>query len=272
MRRLRDQAGLTRDEVVRRTNINQTTLYRIEGAKVTPHLGTLRTLLDLYGVDESRRDEILAYVRNTATAAKSRIVEPVLTDDYAMFINFEEEARLSVNHESILIPGLLQTADYAAATISAVSPDMPRHEVERWVNVRLRRQELLMKPNPLNFEALIDESALHRQIGSPHVMRDQLTQLAAAARRSNILVRVVPFEAGLHPGFKGPFVLFEFADEADPPIVYLEITTATGALFLDDADDIAHYRGRIDRLRHVALTRDESIRLIRNSIRKFEGR
>src|SRR6266568_8045457 len=198
LRTLRASAELTRDEVVERTGINVATLYRIEHARVRPQTRTLRTLLDLYGADKEHQDELVALLRDARQRGWLHAYQSELPEQYTTYIGFEGEARSVWNYESLFIPGLLQTEDYARAVIRGVLPTASRDEVERRVEVRMERQEVLRNDNPLELWSIADEAALRRQVGGPAVMRAQLRHVLDASELPNITFQVIPFDVGAH--------------------------------------------------------------------------
>ena len=149
LRSLRTSSGLTRDETVKRTGINVATLYRIEHARVRPQTRTLRTLLDLYGVEEAHQGELTAMLRDARQRGWPHACQSVLPEQYTTYIGFEGKARGVWNYESPFVPGLLQTEDYARAVIRGGYPSASRDEVERRVRVRMERQNVLRAESPL---------------------------------------------------------------------------------------------------------------------------
>jgi transcriptional regulator with XRE-family HTH domain len=260
LRSLRASSGLTRDEVVERTGINAVTMYRIEHARVRPQTRTLRTLLDLYGVETEQQGELVGWLRDARERGWLHAYQSELPEQYMNFIGFEGEARSSWNYESLFVPGLLQTEDYARAVITGVLPFAGRDEVERRVEVRMERQNVLQNENPLELWGIVDEAALRRQVGGNAVMRAQLRHLLHASELPNITFQVIPFEAGAHAGMPGSFVFLQFADEAIPQVIYVD--SMAGELFLEEVSDIRRYRLVFEHLRAVAASPDASRSLV----------
>ena len=184
LRTLRTSSGLTRDAVVERTGINVATLYRIEHARVRPQTRTLRTLLDLYGADEQQQADLIALLRDARQRGWLHAYQSELPEQYTTYIGFEGEARSVWNYESLFVPGLLQTEDYARAVIRAVLPWASRDEVERRVEVRMERQDVLRNDNPLELWVIVDEAALRRQVGGQAVMRCSAQSPSRGSRAS----------------------------------------------------------------------------------------
>jgi len=261
MRRLRESNKMTREEVSERTSINEATLYRLESARVRrPQKRTLAALLDLYGVTDPHRTELLELARNGAEPGWLQPYHSELPEEYTTYIAFEAEARSVSNYESLFVPGLLQTEAYAHAVITGVLPMATEREVEQRVRARIERQRLLTEPGTLKLWAILDEAALHRQVGSREVMRRQLDHLIKAANAPNVIVQVIPYSGGAHPGMPGSFVLLDFPNPADPAVVYLD--SLAGDLFLEKEADIRRYRLLFEHLRAVAASPDQATTML----------
>jgi transcriptional regulator with XRE-family HTH domain len=251
LRDLREERGMTQEDVARRTGKDRSTLYRLETAQQRPQRATLIQLLDLYQVDEPRRGELLLLLREASQRGWMQPYRSELPGVYSDYIGFEEEARAISNYESLYIPGLLQTEDYARAQLHGTLPHATDAEIANRVTARLERQQLLTRPDPPRLWAIIDEAAARRQVGGAGVMAAQLTRLAEAAAQPHITIQLIPFDAGAHPGMDGSFVVLEFPDPADRAIVYTE--SAAGGLFLEEEDEIRRYTLMFGHLRAAAL-------------------
>lgn len=261
MRRLREHSGLTREDVSERTSINGTTIYRLETARVQrPQQRTLMALLDLYGVIGPHRTELLELARHGAQQGWLQAYHSELPEEYTTYIGFEAEARSVSNYESLFIPGLLQTEDYARAVITGVLPMASEREVNQRVQARVERQGALTKPDPLKLWAIVDEAVLHRQVGGPEVMRAQLIHLNKVASEPHVTLQVIPYSAGAHAGMPGSFILLEFRDPADPDVVYID--SLAGDLFLEKEVDLRRYRLLFEHLRAVASSPDQTVKMV----------
>jgi transcriptional regulator with XRE-family HTH domain len=260
LRRLRKNADLTREEVTSRTGINAATLYRIETARARPQQRTLVTLLGLYEVEEPHRGEIVALLHGASAQGWLRPYHSELPDEYTAYISFEAEARAVRNYESLFVPGLLQTENYARAVIKGGLPMAAMKEVEQRVRARMERQAVLAQGDPLRLWAIMDEAAVRRLVGGTKTMREQLHHLIKMAGEPNITVQAIPFAAGAHPGMPGSFVHMSFAEPEDPEIVYID--SMAGDLFLEAEVDVRRYGAAFDNLRAVALSPDDTVGLI----------
>ena len=264
LRSLRAASGLTRETIVERTGINAATLYRIEHGRVRPQTRTLRTLLDLYGVEQEQQAELVALLRDARQRGWLHAYQSELPEHYTTYIGFEGEAHSVWNYESLFVPGLLQTEDYARAVIRGGLPNASRDEVERRVEVRMERQGLLHNENPLNLWSIVDEAALRRQVGGPEVMQAQFQYLIEVSELPHVTFQVIPFDAGAHPGMPGSFILLQFGDAAIPDVIYVD--SMAGELFLEEVADVRRYRLVFEHLRAVAASPEASLSLVTSSI------
>ena len=260
LRRLRDAAGLTQEEVSERTGKDRSTLYRLESAQQRPQRSTLIQLLDLYGASPDRRAELLGLLREAGQRGWMQPHRSDLPDIYSDYISFESEARSVSNYESLFIPGLLQTEDYARAVIRGTLPHATTEQVETRVTARMERQALLVGDNSLQLWAIMDEAAVRRVVGGPTVMREQLARLREAAALPHVTVQIIPYAAGAHPGMPGSFIVLEFHDPADQSLVYID--SMAGDLFLEDDLEIRPYILMFEHLRAAAMRPDESLTLL----------
>jgi transcriptional regulator with XRE-family HTH domain len=269
LRRLRAEAELSREQVAAQTGVNEGTLYRLETARARPQRRTLLALLDLYGVSESLRSDLLELSRTADGQGWLRPYQSELPEEYAAYISFEAEARSVRNYESLFIPGLLQTEDYARAVITGTLPMASQPEVEQRVQARMERQERLTAEKPLELWAIVDEAAVRRMVGGPQVMRGQLEHLLQAVDRPKATLQVITFAAGAHPGMPGSFVYMEFGDAADPELVYVD--TLAGDLFLEAEADLRRYSQMFDHLRATALSPAQTTDMISAVIESLKG-
>jgi transcriptional regulator with XRE-family HTH domain len=260
LRRLRAGTGLSRESVSERTGINVVTLYRIETGRTKPQLRTLNALLTTYRAGADEHSYLTTLCRDAGQRGWLRPYHSDLPEEYTAYVSFEEEASAVCNYESLFVPGLLQTEDYARAVIRGVVTMATPHQVDNWVQARIERQQVLTKDAPLRFWAVIDEACLHRQVGGGAIMRGQLRALVAAAGNPTVTIQVIPFSSGAHPGMPGSFVRMSFPDPLDTDIIYID--SMAGDLFLESDDEISRYTSIFDTLRAVALSPDHSRELI----------
>jgi transcriptional regulator with XRE-family HTH domain len=260
--RRREAAGLSREEAARRLEWSTSTIFRIETGRSRPQPGNVKVLLDLYGVTGPERDGLIQLARDARQPGWWHSFRDVLTDPYEVYIGLEAGAALISNFEPTIMPGLLQTADYARMTFRNGPRELDRDDVERRVEVRTARQRILSREARPRLWAVIDEAVIHRVVGGPDVMRAQLQHLAEAAEQGKTTVQIVPFGAGAHAGTTGPFVILNFP-ERDPDVVYVE--TLAGDIYLEQPDDVTRYTIAFDRLLAVAMSPDDSARLVKQA-------
>ncbi|MFI1888158.1 helix-turn-helix domain-containing protein [Streptomyces jumonjinensis] len=260
LRRLRAAAQLTRDDVMDRTGINAATLYRIEKARARPQKRTLMALLDLYGASESQRADLLAVQIGSADQGWLRPYHSELPEEYAAYIGFEAEARTVRNYESLFIPGLAQTEDYAHAVVKGGLPMASQREIEQRVQARMERQALLTRENPLRLWAIVDEAAIRREVGGGKVMRAQARRLLQLMEEPHVTFQVIPFDKGAHAGMPGSFLHMDFPDPADPELVY--VGTPAGDLFLESEAEIRRYKLMFEHLQAVAVGPNDTADLL----------
>jgi transcriptional regulator with XRE-family HTH domain len=259
LRRLRSDAGLTREDVTERTGINEATLYRLEVARARPQTRTLTALLNLYGVSDADRAELVALSRQSNEQSWLQSFPTELPEPYTTYISFEGEARTLLNYECQFIPGLLQTEDYARAALQRGNPTASKDEVQRLVEARMGRQAVLDRDPPLRLWAIADEAALHRPVGGHAVMRVQLERLTEAAELPQITLQVLPYEVGGHPGMMGAFAVLQFGDVGGD-VVYIE--SQAGDLFLESETELNRFSAIFEHLRALALPPEASASLI----------
>jgi hypothetical protein len=191
--------------------------------------------------------------------------EADLSAEGKQFVGYEWGARRMRSFDGSIMPALLQIPGYTAAALGAGISDRPPEQIDRLLAVRRQRQRALGQPDPLDYQVVLDESALRRPGGDPDTMRAQLNHiLDLAETRKNITVQVVPFSAGLYPAQSGTFVIIEFdAGDEDPGVVHVEPGFA-GSLYMEERNDIYLYSRVFQRLLEVALSPAESSELIRD--------
>jgi transcriptional regulator with XRE-family HTH domain len=267
LERLRDEKGLRREDVQQRTSINAVTLYRIETARTRPQYRTLDTLLRLYDVPFEEKERLKALYKQSADQGWIQPWHQDLPEGYTAYISFEREARSLRHYSGMPIPGLLQTEDYARAMICGILHEATDEQVEHLVMARMDRQSVLAKEDPLRLWAIIDEAALHREVGGPDVMRAQLRRLLEAARSPHVTIQVIPFSAGVHPGVLGQFIIMDFEDQLDADLIYVDGQAAE--IFLEADVDIKRFRADFDQLVAVARSPHDSMALIASHEGKF---
>jgi transcriptional regulator with XRE-family HTH domain len=259
LRRLRERAGVTIDYVADRLECSASKISRIETGQTTATPRDVRDMLRLYSVSEAVSEELVQIARDARQKGWWHPYSTVLT---SAFVGLEAEADAIWAYEQQVVPGLLQTEEYARAMIRSARPDIGPDEVERRVHVRMQRQSLLAESDSVDLWVVLDEAVLSRPIGGDAVMRRQLDRLVEAAGLPSVTLQVLPFEAGAHAGMDGTFTILNFSGQADPNVVFVE--NATGGLFLEKREELRKYQTIFDHIRAAALRPEESVSLVAN--------
>jgi transcriptional regulator with XRE-family HTH domain len=268
LRRLRESSGVTRRQAASSIGVGESKLSRIEGGRTGLEEDDVKQLLELYGIGRAEdRDALLTLAREANRPGWLQAFSGAVPAWFRPYVDLEEAAQVIRTYEVQFIPGLLQTAEYARAVITRGVTEPPNEEVERRVELRLRRQRILTAPNPPRLWAVIDEAALWRPIGGADVTRDQLRALLDAARLQHITVQVMPFHVGGHAGEAGAFTILRFPEPELHDIAYVE--QLTGAMYLERDDDIDHYGAAMERLCVQSASPEESMDLISKIIREI---
>jgi hypothetical protein len=259
LRRLREASGLTIDRVAEVLECSQSKVSRIETGQVSATPRDVRDMLELYRVDPARREAMVQIAREARQRGWwHKFVD--VPDGVPAYVGLETAATSIDVYMSLIVPALLQTADYAKAIIGAVRPDLPRAELDRRVELRMSRQALLDRDDPPELRVLLDEAVLRRPVGGPAVMAAQRRRLLEDAARPAVTIRVLEVEAGAHAGMDGPFTIFGFPAAAERDVVALD--SAADALYLESPEDLRRYRRVFERLLPAALPPEESTAFI----------
>ncbi|GLX51026.1 transcriptional regulator [Streptomyces hygroscopicus subsp. hygroscopicus] len=262
LRTLRTGAGLTSGEAARLVGWHQSKVSRIETGASGVKPADLRLLLDAYAVRDAQLCELLLMLAGSGDGDGDRnrwwhAYRGVLPPTYRDFISLESQASAMRTLETTVVPGLLQTAEYARAVTRAAVNDVTEERLDALVEVRLARQDVLRSNPPLELCAVLDEAVLRREVGGPEVMARQLERLMDAARLPQVRLQVLPFGAGAHVGLTGPFVIFSFPSTSDLDVVVLD--QLTSSLYLERKEDLRAYSEAFRTLQSHALSPHDSL-------------
>ncbi|TQE15519.1 XRE family transcriptional regulator [Streptomyces ipomoeae] len=256
----RERAGRSPEEAAERIGCHRSKINRIENARLGISLGELRDLLKFYGIeDPADVDHMVSLARRMREPAwiqRAGLARPTYPD----FIEYERTADRIRSYQSNLIAGLLQTPEYAREVISAAPSFLKHEDVEALIEARMKRQEILDRPDAPRLCVIESEAALRIEVGGRGVMRRQLEHLETMAGHPSVEVQVIPNEAGAHIGLTGSFVLLAFPSPWFPDVVCLE--QRTGTVFLEHPDDAAEYAHIFESLRSTALSPKDSLDMI----------
>jgi transcriptional regulator with XRE-family HTH domain len=265
LRQLRSESGKSIEDVAGGLKWPGSKISRIENRQVGVSTRDLRKLLEFYNVHDSiYRDDLLEMARRaTERGWWQSYSGGVVPSSYANLIGLEAEAATVRTYEPELVPGLLQTADYARAIIRSGRPGDTSEEIERRVEVRLERQEVLVRsdPPPPKVSVVLNEGVLIRRVGSPEIMRAQIEHLMKKRDRANVVIQILPFSAGEHPAMVGPFTMMTFLDAADPGVVNVE--SVMGAHALEKPEEIQAYEEVWGTIQAKAVSPDDSRAVMR---------
>lgn len=271
LKRLRDEAELKLDDVARELDCSTSKISRLETGKGIPRWRDVRDMLDVYGVpDGELRDRLLGWAQNGRARMWWQDYADVIPPNTVSYVELEWDATTITAYETQIPHGLLQTRDYARAVLRTAWGDQKSPaDIERLVEVRMRRQEALLPHHGLHLVCVVDESVLHRVTGSPAILADQLRHLVALAEAEHVDLRVLPFSAGLVPNSREAFAVLDFAEGVGPGVVYVE-RPGDASEYLADTSGLQTYRARMAGILAAALTEAESVPLLRRALEAVE--
>ena len=268
LHRLREAAGVTPERAGHAIRASRSKISRMENGLVRFKERDVTDLLTLYGITDAKtRDGLVALAKQANTPGWWARYGDILADWFELYLGLEMAASVIRTFELQFVHGLFQTEDYARAVTVLGHTAAPKDEIERRVNIRLRRQDMLTAAKPPQVWSVIDERALRRPVGGPVVMRAQLEHLIEVSALRHVTIQVVPFAQGGHAAAGGSFTILRFGDPDVPDVVYLE--QLTSALYLDKREDVDHYMEVMNHLSTEGLTPAQSVRFITEIIREL---
>ncbi len=266
LRRLRDSSGYKLEEVAAELGVAPSTLSRIETGKAPTKSAYLNQMLEMYGVaDAGQRQILVDMAREGHRKGWWAAYDDVLPSGFDIYVGLEAETAAIRSYEISVVPGLLQTADYALAVIREMFPRYTAEQINRLVDLRMARQHRLDDTPPLELWAILDEAVIRRTVGGPAVMRRQLNHLIAEANRPSITMQILPFACGAHAGHGGSFSILEFPERSDSEVGYVE--SVAGHIYLEKDKEVRTRAESFDRLRAAALSPGASADLISQAAR-----
>ena len=271
LRTARLNSNLTQKQVAEAMEWSLSKMNRIEKAKSGISINDLRALLPLYGITDKEQAEALFDLGRAVGRAKGgrrdqwwRHYTEVAPAKLLELLDYESAASGVSQFETIFAPGILQTEEYASAVLQVFyDGKSSANRVAPLVDLRTRRRDLLTSEDAPKFAFVLDESVIHRMVGSPLIMSQQLQYLAQAAERPNVTIQIVPFTAGLHSGMKQSFELIQFAETPDENIVFLE--SPRGDFISDDPEETQNYLEAFGSITAVSLSPSESFARLRKA-------
>ncbi|MDI3423750.1 helix-turn-helix domain-containing protein [Streptomyces luteolus] len=266
LRRLRELKGMTAEEVADKLLVSQSKISRLENGRRSISQRDVRDLCGVYEVEDHRVVESLMQM---AKDSRQQGWWHAFGDiPYSVYIGLETDAASLRVYEPQVVPGLLQTHAYAEALIAGALPETATTDIEKRVQVRMRRQERINSGEaPLRLWAVLDEAALRRVVGDRQLMIEQLEHLVEMSHEPHVTVQVMPFTMGAHPGVNGQYAILEFPDAADSSVVYIEGVTSD--LYLEKANDVQKYSVMYEHLRAQALNVDQTRQFISEAAKAY---
>ncbi|MFH8800479.1 helix-turn-helix domain-containing protein [Streptomyces sp. NPDC017936] len=266
LRKLREDKGMTAEQVADRLLVSQSKISRLENGRRSISQRDVRDLCGVYEVEDQRIvDSLMQMAKDSRQQGWWHAFGDV---PYSVYIGLETDAASLRVYDPQVVPGLLQTRQYAETLISGALPETAPTEIEKRVQVRMRRQERISaEENPLRLWTVMDEAALRRVVGDRSLMRDQLEHLVEQSQLPHVTVQVIPFDMGAHPGLNGQYAILEFPDASDSSVVYIEGVTSD--LYLEKPNDVQKYSVMYEHLRAQALNVDQSRQFIADIAKEY---
>jgi transcriptional regulator with XRE-family HTH domain len=267
LRGLRTERGWTVEQVAERLAFSPSKVSRLETGLRGVSARDIRDLCDLYDVHDERRQQFI----DLAAEGKRQAWWQSRNLPYSTYVGLEAAAAAINDFGVGVIPGLLQTTDYARAVMTAIHPPLSTDEIEQRVAGRIERQRLLTSDNAPQFNAVIDEAVLHRLAGDRHVMSAQLMHLLAASQLKTVAIRVLPFKSGILPVPTNKFIILSFAEPSVEGVVYVEgVVGLTADLYLGPREGLALYQQAFSAMWSMAASPRESREMIAARAAAFE--
>jgi transcriptional regulator with XRE-family HTH domain len=260
LRHLRETSGLNLEDVARELLCSPSKISRIETGARGASARDVRDLGRLYKVDTSTQEYLMSLAREAKQRGWWQHFDEVVPD-YTTFMGLEAAASSIQTYETIIVPGLLQIPEYAIALTRRLNLPLGAEAAHQYATTRQERQKRLATPEAPDYWVILDEAVLHRQVGGPKVMRDQIHHLTERIGERQVILQVIPFAAGAHAGMEGNFVMLGYQESDVPDLVYVE--GRAGHLFLSREADLKLYRETFDHLRATAASPDDSLDLLR---------
>jgi transcriptional regulator with XRE-family HTH domain len=264
LRKARQDAGQTQEQVADAMDWSLSKMIRIEAGTVGISTTDLKALLDHYELDDpDLRSQLVVVARAARERSWWSVYRDVAPPGLLQLIGYEAASYIIRNFETLLIPGLLQTEDYARAVIPSLEGGTTAERLDTLVEIRMRRQEQVDRDDPPLMFFILDEAAVRRLVGSRDIMRRQIHYLSEMAAKPNVTIEIVPFTTGTHPGLRGPFVIIEFPEPGDEDVLFLE---ARGDLIrggISEEGEVSAHREVFEELRRLSLGPDGSITYLR---------
>ena len=266
LKRLRGESKLTQREVAQALDWSPSKVIRIESGQVGISVTDLRALAALYGLKAGPEVDQLAMMARGSKRQPFADYRDVLAPETIRFFGYEASASLIRHVQPLVVPGLLQTEDYTRALLHAYGTDAK--SIDRVIDSRRERQELLDREEPPKIFTILDEAVLRRRVGGTSVMNRQLQHLLTLAERKTVTIQIVPFLVGAYEAIQGPFVHLEFPVASDPDVIFLD-SVQGGATFIDDPEITGRYQESFLALEDLAAAPSQLTEFIERASESF---
>ncbi|WP_343979492.1 MULTISPECIES: helix-turn-helix transcriptional regulator [Kribbella] len=247
LRRMREAAGISRADAGWQIRASESKVSRMELGRVGFKERDVNDLLDLYEMkDAQERERLMELARAANNPGWWSRYGDVMPSWFGNYVGLEVAAKLIRTYELLFVPGLLQTEDYARAVVQLGKAYLPSEEINQRVALRVTRQQILTRPDPVRLWVVLDEAALHRPVGGRDTMREQIQYLIEASQKPNITLQIMPFSSVGYPDAGGAFSILRFPEGDLPDVVYIE--HAASALYLDKLEDLDEYAAIMEAL------------------------
>lgn len=257
LRKLREERGLRAQDVASKLKWSSSKLSRIESGDVALQERDVRPLLEAYGVtDEDEVRNVQALARKARQPGWWQSYGDALPTWFTDYVGLEADASRIRTFQTELVPGLLQTPDYARAVVASAWPSISEDEVRKRVDLRMERQDIFDRAEPPQFWAIFGEAVLRRPVGSSKIMALQLQRMAKMAQRPNITIQVLPYSAGAHASMDNSFVLLSLKDIGGT-VAYAEATAS--AIYSERPEEIRRHEDVFERLMASSVQPERSV-------------
>ncbi|WP_406146173.1 helix-turn-helix transcriptional regulator [Streptomyces sp. NBC_01012] len=264
LQEMRQDAGASLEDAAKALRVTTLTIRRLEKAEVALKPLYAEKLLETFGAERQEIDEFVDMAEQANKPGWWHSYRDAVPSWFTAYVSLEAGARTLRTYEPQYVTGLLQTHDYAHATLRGGLPNGSDEELARRVELRLRRQSLLEREDAPTLWVVMEEAVLHRVVGSPQVMREQIERLLDVLELAHVSLDIVPFTAGAHIGACAPFTYFRFEEPELPDVVYSELLSAS-VYFDQRADVVSHLEAHT---RMSLLTSSADSKALLNRMRK----
>ncbi|MDN3022584.1 helix-turn-helix transcriptional regulator [Streptomyces sp. S.PB5] len=262
MRKLRARRGMTLEEAGQLVGVSKATVSRYETQAGPVKWVIVDALCREYGATDTERKAVVGLAKDAKQQGWWSSFADSIPESMNLLLTLEDEAVRESHFSCVYVPGLLQTRAYSTALQKANEVPLEPAEIERLVDIRMKRQEILARPKPLHLWAILDESVIRRVVGSPQTTKEQLGRLLEANESPHITLQVLPFSKGAHAAALGSFVII---GGAEPTLDVVYVDFHTGSLFLEKDEELDRYRLAFEYLRAQALDMEASSVMIQRA-------